>query len=967
MSFSTPTALILLLALLPVWYVGWPRQRFRRRRDYSSLLLRTLIMLLLVLALAGVQLVQAVDRLAVVFLVDVSDSMGSPARDAQIEYIRQALAAKAPEDEAAIVLFGAHPVVERSFSAVTEVREFQSTPITTHTDIAAAIQMGLSMFPADATRRIVLLSDGLATRGDTEARARLAAAFGVEISYVYFYTEPAPDVRIVQLDAPARITENQQFDLSVTVEADMDTPATLRLFSGGQMILQQDVSLRTGSNSFTLTQTGTSSGFLDFFAQIVVPAENDGFRQNNQLATFSQVVGPPRVLLVAQDEQETVHLLPALQELGIVVDVVPPGLLPISMAALASYRSVIIANVPATRLTELQMNLIDSYVRDLGGGLIFIGGPQSYGPGGYFQTPLERTLPVEMQIRDQQRLPQLTIAYLIDRSGSMGIPGPSGVPLIELAKEAIIRSLDFLQPTDRAGVASFDISGTWIAPFQDVLDKRQLQIEVGRLRAGGGTDIMAGMLFIEPAIRSEPSERKHIILLTDGGANPARLVELAEDLNLRSGVTTSVIAIGLNIPSFMEEMARAGGGNFHLVEDVQQIPTIFTAETVLATRSYILEQPFVPTLTALNPIMDGIDALPRLLGYVAATPKTAAQVVLRAPDPYGDPLLTVWQYGLGRAAAFTSDATARWAAEWVTWPDFSRFWGQMVSWTITGSTDSSIETRITMEGDRARISVDARAPAGGFLNGLDLQASVLDPAGRAEVVPLVQVGPGRYEALFTPGGEGAYFLTVSGGGQVEGQETRFNEINGWVMSYSPEYLPAPGDARLLARLAEITGGRDMSDEPQAAFTRNLAPRMAAAPVWPWLLLAAVLLLPLDVALRRVIITRNDLLRLRRALFARGPEDALRPSERITSLLDVRDRARSRTGYGKEDETSTAAALLGRKQERPQPPDQHPAPPPAAPAAPSRRRAPPVQHQPAEDDKQNIGARLLRRRRRDDEE
>jgi hypothetical protein len=152
------------------------------------------------------------------------------------------------------------------------------------------------------------------------------------------------------------------------------------------------------------------------------------------------------------------------------------------VAALADYNSVILNNVPATALSNRRMEILQTYVRDLGGGLIVVGGPDTYAPGGYFQTPLEETLPLDMQIRDQQRLPQLTLAYVIDRSGSMSMVGPSGVENIELAKEAIIRSIDLMQPSDRAGVISFDTQGYWIAESSANTGSNRVA-ESGRLTA----------------------------------------------------------------------------------------------------------------------------------------------------------------------------------------------------------------------------------------------------------------------------------------------------------------------------------------------------------------------------------------------------------------------------------------------------------------------------------------------------
>jgi hypothetical protein len=369
----------------------------------------------------------------------------------------------------------------------------------------------------------------------------LAAATGVEISYITFEREPVPDVQVTEFRVPSTLNEGQQFDLTLTVEASDPTAAVITVFARGEIIRSQPVNLRQGANHFSLTLVSGASGFKDFQVR-VDPVGQDRFYQNNQLATFSMVVGPPRVLLVSRTEDDVRYLQPALEQAGITVERAAPNQLPIGVASLAQYESVVLVNVPATQLSLRRMEALQQYVRDLGGGLVVIGGEDAYGPGGYFQTPLEETLPVEMQIKDQQRLPQLTIAYVIDRSGSMGSIGPSGVANIELAKEAMIRSIDFLQPTDRAAVVSFDTVGYWIASFQPVFDRLGLQQLIATLRAGGGTDILAGMQLVAQQIVNEESLRKHIILLTDGGALPRAWSNWRGPAT--SGVTTSVIAIG---------------------------------------------------------------------------------------------------------------------------------------------------------------------------------------------------------------------------------------------------------------------------------------------------------------------------------------------------------------------------------------------------------------------------------------
>jgi uncharacterized membrane protein len=970
MQLATPSALLLLIIFLPiVWYFGFPRHAFRRWRDITSLILRTTIIILLVLALSGLQNVQDVDKLAVVFLVDVSDSMGTTTQDDQLAYIREAIAGKIPEDEWAVVLFGDNAVPESDFSIVQELEAFGSIPVTTHTDIGNAIQTALSMFPPDASRRIVILSDGQATQGDAIARAQRASASGVEISYVPFFREPAPDVRITAIDAPSRVAENQDFDISVSINAEAPTPATLLIFSSGSLIHEEDLDLQTGDTRYTLTQTSQFSGFLDFSAQIVVPNENDNFSQNNQLAAFSQVVGPSRVLLVTSDEEETQFLLPALEQAGIIVDVALPENLPVSIPALANYKSIILANVPATDLANAQMELLDQYVKDIGGGLVVVGGPETYAPGGYYQTPLERTLPVEMQIKDQQRLPQLTIAYLIDRSGSMGQIGRSGVPNLELGKRAIVISLDLLQPTDRAAIGTFDTGGAWVAPFQNVNDNQSLIALTNTIRSGGGTDILSGLNLVQRDIINEPSEVKHLILLTDGGASPNGLVELVESLNDEHDVTLSAIAIGRSPANFLERMAVAGEGNYYQVQDVEQIPRIFTQETVLASRSYIIEDTFTPRLTGNNAIMDGMNSLPALRGYVATTAKTAAQKILSGPEPFSDPILTSWQYGLGRVVAWTSDATSRWANEWVAWDDFSRFWGQAVSWSINEGANNNLETRIIMENGEARIVVDARDNNGEFLNGLLLTSSQLSPDGMSRRVPLQQTASGRYEVTFDPQTEGAYFLTINGNAVLDEQDTTLTDINGWVMSYSSEYITRDQDDTLLAQLADITDGDNLAEIPTDVFLHNLGERQATSPIWETLVIIALILLVFDIAVRRLIITRTDINRLRAYMAGRGTEQDER-SERLEALLNVRERARESTGYGENKPIDTIGQLR-RKQSFSFSEDSEPD------DAPKPTGTPRSSYMPSQSDLKgnqapegNLGTKLLksrRRRRGEDEE
>lgn len=966
MSFASPYILLLLIPIIPfVWYFGWPRYAFRRRRDITSLLLRTVMLCLMVFAIAGLQIIRQVDRLAVVFLVDASDSMGSELRDAQANYIREAVANKPPDDEWSIIVFGADISIDTPFVNITDVPPIYSTVLGNNTDIAQALQTAISLFPANARRRIVVLSDGIQTVGNAEAKAQLAEASGVEISYVLFARESAPDVRIAEFTSPARVNAGQDFDINVTIEADVATKATLLLYASNKLIREEDLTLREGRNRYTLTQQSSETGFLNFSAQIVVPGAADAFTQNNRLGTFSEVVGKPRVLIIADNQQEVENLSQALIASGMELDIISPNNLSLDAAELAAYKSVVIANVPASEFTTAQMDLIQTYVRDLGGGLVFVGGPDSYGPGGYYQTPIEETLPVETQIRDQKRLPRLTIGYLVDSSGSMSVSTDGNFTNLEVAQNAVNLSIGLLQPTDRAAVMTFETSGSLVAPFQNVSDKAALQAQVDALGTGGGTDILAGLTTAERYMIPEQSEIKHLILMTDGGSSPTGLVDTARRLHDEENITLSVIAIGTSVPSFLQDMATAGGGNYHHAEDISQIPVILAQETVLATRSYIEEGDFAIRASSSSPILDGLTQPPNLQGYVATTARNTAQVILRAPDPYADPILSTWQYGLGRSIAFTSDASGRWAADWVSsWSGFSRFWGQVLSSSMSENS-GNIETQVKFVDQSAKITVDARDEAGAFLNNLALQVSVLGPDNQTETVILQQTAPGRYEGSFQPHSEGSYFLVVNGTGHINNELKQFNEVTGWVMSYSPEYAKTEPNEALLKDLANITGGSDLAADPSTAFSITQQPRTAPVPAWPWLLLAVLILLPFDIAIRRVIITRHDLQRLR--IWMQGTTLEADTEERISSLMAARERARIKTFAGEADENTISAITRRRRESRDSDSAYQPQTTPDEPERPVPQPFTPAPKRPRVGEESTVGGLLKRRRGESDEE
>jgi Mg-chelatase subunit ChlD len=902
MRFTAPFFLLLLLLVPVIVWMGRPSSGPGRGRELVSLILRLVIILCLVFALAGLEVVQSGNDLAVVFLVDVSDSMPQAAVTAEVEYVRAALEAMSPDDQSAIILFGADALVERPMSSARELSAITSVPITNQTDLAEAIQLGLALFPSGYAKRMIILSDGAQTSGDAQEAVKYANAADVQIIVLPFVNQPGTEASITNVDVPTYLRPGEQFDLNVSVQANEPTSAEVRVLGGDEILYEGTHELHRGSQTLSLPLTAAQPGFTTY--QVQIAPQQDQFYQNNQLDAFSIIEGPPRILMVAPQPGDALPggearpdeysaLLGALQAADFQVELVTPTLLPSDLPTLAQYDSVVLVDVPARMLGMNQMENLQMYVHDLGGGLVVVGGPTSYGVGGYFQTPLEAALPVEMQIKDEQRRPSLGIVFIIDHSGSMS-DASGGVEKLEIAKEAAARSVELLFPTDRIGVIAFDDAASWVVPMTELGDSAQVISAIGSIRSGGGTDIFAGLRAMADVLPKDPAKVKHVILLTDGGADPSGIPELVASLYQENGITLSTVGVGNDAAPFLKDIAELGAGRYHFANDPSSIPSIFTEETSLATRAYLVEETFFPTLVNSSPILTGIHEVPRLHGYVASSPKDLAQVILQSEKE--DPILATWQYGLGRSVAFTSDATGRWARDWLPWESFPKFWVQTVRYTIGNSANSALEMNVDLAGERAHITLDARALNGEFINGYQVEANIVAPNGESQTAALKQTAPGRYEALFEPNEQGVYLIRFSGKPDNGPASASFAETTGWTLSYSPEYKSIESDPDLLLRLATLSGGKLATSNPADAFIHDLKATRASHPISQWLILIAALLLPFDVAVRRLIITRQDVLRGREWLTERlnlrkttvsGPTQS---TPQMQALFKAKDRA-----------------------------------------------------------------------------
>ena len=863
LSFIFPTLLWLLLLLPPLWALTLPvPRRLSRWRFWASLLLRTIALAGLVLGLAGAQLVRPVGAVTTVFLLDGSDSVALSQRARAESFIQQALGHMPRDDQAGLVVFGQRALVERTPSDNRALGQVATLPGGNATNIEDAVRLGLALLPNEGHQRLVLLSDGGANAGDADAARRIAAARGVPIDVLALNgLADGLDVQISGVELPAAARQGQRLRMKINLESSTATSGRLTITGpAGATIVDQQVQLPQGPQTLEVALPEAQPAFNRYVVRLDVP--NDARPANNAAEAYSFVSGRPRVLLVEGQPGEAHNLAGALNSAQLETASIAPAQVPANLAELAAYDAVALVNVPRRALPDRAQAALSAYVHDLGRGLLMVGGEQSFGAGGWRDTPIEAALPVTMDLPTRVRLPPVGIVILIDVSGSMAAE-ENGRTKISLAAEGAQRIAALLRDDDELTVVLFDN-----APQQVVGPlpgrKRDEAIEaLSRAGAGGGgIDIRDGLAEAAKYIRQSDKPIRHIITLTDG--NDTVQQEGARDLvqQLRDEkITLTSIAIGSGKDvSFLQDIARIGGGRTFLTDQAANLPTILAGEAQAVIQPYIVEQDFVPSRGAPHPILRGFERAPQLKGYVITTPRQSAQVLLATPR--GDPLLAAWQYGLGHALAWTSDLKGQWGAAWVNWDQFPRFSAQLLGWLLPPPDAQSLTFQSSSSGAELVLTAQAQDRLGQPQTGLNISGRLLGIDNITNEVSLREIAPGQYRTTVSGAPPGAYLVQLSAQdrqGQPFGMVTA-----GAVVPQSAEYRSHGANPALLEGLAHGTGGR-MNPLPTAAFDANGVSQGAVREIGLPLLWLALLLLPFDIALRRLLFANDQVAALLRRI------------------------------------------------------------------------------------------------------
>jgi len=861
-------AMLFTLALAPylLWVVTRSLADLPRPQRWLAVGLRTVLVAVLALALSRLARTTDTTLVSTVVLVDVSDSVTDEAID-DARAVVQGLWQARGDNDLSVVTFARDarvvPLPEETEDLPPLERHHEPEDAGQGSNLQGALQLAYGLFPPGHLRRVVLVSDGGQTAGDLLAEASRAARFGVRLFYHPNRRGAPHEVAVRDLSLPARIKVGEPFHVRARVFASRPDRARIRLFQGetiNGLDGVRDVDLEQGDNEVEFESIVRIAGPVTYRLEME-PAGPDRFAANNVFETSVVVPGRPTVLYVEGAQGRASYLAQALTAAEYEVDVRGPRALPSSLRELERFDFVILSDVPADQVTLTQMDAIERYVRDLGGGFIMAGGEDSFGLGGWQGTRMERLLPVRLDSQRRRDQPSLALALVIDKSGSM-----SGQK-IELAKEAAKATAELLGPDDYIEVIGFDSTPERVVRMQSASNRVRILRDIGRLAARGGTNIFPALDMAYQDLAVTRARIKHVILLTDGQSPDQGIPELTQAMRAE-GITVSTVGLGTDVNrALLQSVAALGGGRAYFTTDPHNIPRIFMRETTTVARSSAVEEYFQPLLVQPADFLRGLDiaSAPYLHGYVATRAKPApAQVILESD--LSEPILARWRVGLGWSLAWTSDVKNRWAVEWLRWPGFSRFWAQLIREHMRRKRQDVLDMRAEVIDDRVHVVVDAIGHDDRFLNGLSSTLTVEGPMGapppRAgtgpgpergastrvrEEHPLLQTAPGRYEATFPLARYGSFVLTAEHSLEDRPVAQSMAQI---ANPYPREYMTLEPDEELLRRAAEVTGGGP-EPEPADVFDPHGEKITHYEDLWPKLLFIALALFVLDLLLRRI--------------------------------------------------------------------------------------------------------------------
>lgn len=928
-QFDRPWWLLLIPALGGlVWLIGRKSLAgLGGATRWTALVVRLLVITLLVSALAEPSIRREGDDVSVIVVADTSRSVPQVAQEQLDDYLADAAdVSRRPSDLLGTVTAARDAYVQSLPSANERSVRRDFIGARDGTNLGDAVALAVATAKETAANRIVLFSDGNETAGSLLRAAEAARAVNIPIDVLPVEYAYADEVIVDQLSAPASVRAGETISLRVVLTATTPVRGRLLLTENGAPIdldpdgasLGVEVTLHPGKNVYAIPVTpnrpGPQTYEAEFRPEVSLAGEPgerapDSISENNRSRAVTFVGSEGSVLLIAETLDEVAAMERALLSSEINAVVISSDRAPETLEEMNAYEAIVLLNQSAFNFTDRQQELLRQYVHDSGGGLVMVGGPDSFGAGGWIGSPLADALPVRLDPPQKRQMPRGALAIIVH-----SVEIPQGV---FYGKQTATAAVDALSRLDLVGIIEYSgFGGTdWVYPLGPVGDGAAVKRAINSLTFGDMQTFSPSLQLALQGLRAADAGQKHLIIISDGdpSLDVRQLNQFAD-----SGITISTVGVNPHTAqdlNTLRRMANVTGGQFYSVANtaLATLPQIFIKEAQTIRRSLIWEgDPFSPSVVgiAAEP-MRGIGAVPPITGYVVTAEREGLSLVtLKAVrEDVEDPIAAQWQHGLGKAVAFTGDATTRWSGPWVGWDGYRQFWEQHVRWAMRPGGSATMRVTTENQGDRTVLVVEGFTPEGDRLNFAQFRARVANPDGTGSDVVVRQVGPGRYEGAIDSGDPGSYVVSLQyrAPGDTESGILEGSVQASVVRPFADEFRALESNTGLLRQVASITGGRVLEGDPAAddLWRRDgLTMPVSLRPVWIFAALAGIALFLADVGVRRVRIDPAAILRALRRGAGRQQQAS---TEQLEGLRAVRAKAQQRmtTPAGEQGEPRAA--------------------------------------------------------------
>ena len=647
--------------------------------------LRALIVILFVLAISGLSIRAKESILRLWLLVDRSSSVAQLNAD-KIKEVEQIIKSTKPYNaKLEVIEFADVPVMRGQGDANYFDKKIDSS------NINLALQLVDQKRDDHYSDRVLILSDGFYTDNLDPNKQDFKSSIPVDLRLLNINSE---NDYSVSLKVPQSAEYNSNVLITAYVRAPFVNSSGAGATQGSEIpfnIYVNDEKLKDGKvnivNGYAVIKfwdridqlNGTKKYSFQIFP------EKDLIVENNKIDKILRIKSDGEILIVSSYVDDAIFRLLKDNNFNVKLINSPERL---ALNDLVGCRAVIFNNVPASSVPTDFLKALQIYVNDFGGGFMMVGGSQSFGSGGYYGSPIEKILPVTLELKNEIRKIPNALAIVMDKSGSMGVEvvGNDGnMTKMDLANEGAARSIDMLMDQDYASILAVDSAPEIVAELSLVKDsKNDLQRLARGVRVGGGgIYVYVALKAAWDQVKNSKGLIKHIILFSDANDSeePGKYQELLKEIVANKG-TVSVIGMGTTTDvdaDLLIDIAKLGKGRSFFTNDALSVPALFAQETATFSRSFYVDD---LTKTATGTNWSQISNVPlkwidAVSGYNLVYRKSDSSTPLLSNDDFNAPLVSFMQYGAGRTAAVLFPLDRQ---NVTSWKEANVFIPTLVSW-----------------------------------------------------------------------------------------------------------------------------------------------------------------------------------------------------------------------------------------------------------------------------------------------